>query len=212
MAPISMQSYRQTGARFSILFWKRSLRKRRKRTPSRKRPSRPRPPSRPRLPRGSPLSSRDGRSSRQISSSPATQPAPPSAARNSIRLKRPTPFINGTYTIIARTAVQIAGHVLRGEYTDPENGRRFTIIGLPGWNAQNAAPNSTASARGRSGRSGRAPQQASSGTTRTIRECSRWLTAKRKPPCSYNRNYNGYWLYYFDAESGMPVKATMKSE
>ena len=55
-------------------------------------------------------------------------------------------------------------------------------------------------------------QQASSGTTRTIRECSRWLTAKRKPACSYNRNYNGYWLYYFDAESGRPVKATMKSE
>ena len=117
-----------------------------------------------------------------------------------------------TFLKMSYYAVQIAGHVLRGEYTDPENGRRFTIIGLPGWNAQNAAPNSAASARGRSGRSGRAPQQASSGTTRTIRECSRWLTAKRKPPCSYNRNYNGYWLYYFDAESGMPVKATMKSE
>ncbi|MBS5571228.1 MAG: hypothetical protein KHX22_08165 [Clostridiales bacterium] len=117
-----------------------------------------------------------------------------------------------TFLKMSYYAVQIAGHVLRGEYTDPESGRKFTIIGLPGWNTQNAAPNSAVSARRRSGRSGRPQQQASSGTTRTIRECSRWLTAKRKPACSYNRNYNGYWLYYFDAESGRPVKATMKSE
>lgn len=119
-----------------------------------------------------------------------------------------------TFLKMSYYAVQVAGHVLRGVYTDPESGRIFTVIGLPGWNTQSVGPGSATTSGRRNGhRRGRgAQQQATSGTTRTIRECSRWLAAKRKPPCSYNRNYNGYWLYYFDAESGMPVKAVMKSD
>lgn len=114
---------------------------------------------------------------------------------------------NDTFLKMSYYAVQIAGHVLRGEYKDPENGRHFTVIGLPGWNAMtNNAP-----ARNNRRRSN-AQQQMASGNTKGIRECSRWLAAKRKPPCSYNRNYNGYWLYYFDAESGLPVKAVMKND
>lgn len=117
-----------------------------------------------------------------------------------------------TFLKMSYYSVQIAGHVLRGEYRDPETKRKFTIIGLPGWNTQNTVQSSgTQTGRRNNRRRTQEAQQASSGTTRTIRECSRWLAAKRKPSCSYNRNYNGYWLYYFDAESGMPVKAVMKT-
>ncbi|MBS5843694.1 MAG: hypothetical protein KIC77_09475 [Clostridiales bacterium] len=118
-----------------------------------------------------------------------------------------------TFLKMSYYSVQIAGHVLRGEYRDPETKRKFTIIGLPGWNTQNTIQSSgTQTGRRNNRRRTQEAQQASSGTTRTIRECSRWLAAKRKPSCSYNRNYNGYWLYYFDAESGMPVKAIMKTD
>lgn len=115
-----------------------------------------------------------------------------------------------TFLKMSHYAVQVAGHVLRGEYCDPESGRKFTIIGLPGWNTQN--PSNYSGNRHNSRRRGRNPQQqTASGNTKSIRECSRWLAAKRKPPCSYNRNYNGYWLYYFDAQTGIPVKAIMKN-
>lgn len=123
-----------------------------------------------------------------------------------------TPY-SDTFLKMSYYAVQVAGHVLRGTYTDPENGRKFTIIGLPGWNTQDVSRNGAAgNGRRNSRRRVRGAQQSSAGATGTIRACSRWLAAKRKPPCSYNRNYNGYWLYYFDAESGLPVKAVMKTE
>ena len=111
---------------------------------------------------------------------------------------------NGTFLKMAHYAMQFAGHLLRGEYTAPETGRHFTIIGLPGWNAQ--------AQQGRYTRGGKYPNnnQNSSAAVRTIRECARWIAAKQKPQCAYNRSYNGYWLYYFDAESGLPVKAVMK--
>lgn len=113
---------------------------------------------------------------------------------------------SGTFLKMAYYAIQVAGHLLRGEYADPETGRHFTVIGLPGWNTQ--MQQNTTRARGRKHQY---TNKNNSAAVRTIRECSRWIYTKVKPPCSYGRSYNGYWLYYFDAETGLPVKAIMKN-
>ena len=102
-----------------------------------------------------------------------------------------------TFLKTAYHSLQVAGHILRGEYSDPQSLRCFTVIGLPGLNVQNS----------HSARNGRRPSLSPA----SIRRYARWLAARQKPTNSYNRNYNGYWLYYFDAESGAPVKAVMKN-
>ncbi len=109
---------------------------------------------------------------------------------------------NSAFLKMAHSSVQIALHLLRGEYSDAQTGRRFTIIGLPGWN-----PTYGRSVKQRV----RQPQihHSISGAS-AIRGCSRWMSAVNRPRFAYNSSYNGYWLYYFDSESGLPVKAVMK--
>lgn len=111
-------------------------------------------------------------------------------------LPRGTVF-SDTFLKTAYRALQVAGHILRGEYTDPQSSRCFTVIGLPGLNIRNPI----------NSRNGRRPSLSPA----SIRIYARWHTASRKINNSYNRNYNGYWLYYFDSESGAPVKAVMKN-
>lgn len=86
-------------------------------------------------------------------------------------------------------ALRAAGHILRGEYTDPDSMRHFTIIGLPGWNVRSARRS--------------AP---------SIRMYARWLLAQNKPEIASTASYNGYWLYYFESDSGFPVKAIVKRD
>lgn len=111
-----------------------------------------------------------------------------------------------TFLKMAYHSAQIAGHILRGTYTDPTSERHFTIIGLAGWNMQNTV----SAIRNRRTSRTRSTRQSAAGGSKTIREYARWLAAKQKPSYGYQGNYNGYWLYYFDAETGLPVKAVMK--
>lgn len=96
-------------------------------------------------------------------------------------------FMPDTFIRTAHYALRVAGHILRGEYTDPESGRSFVVVGLPGWNIRTKKRQAL-----------------------TIRIYARWITAVNKPPEINSNNYNGYWLYYFDRESGNPVKAVLK--
>ena len=96
-------------------------------------------------------------------------------------------FMPDTFIKTAHYALRVAGHILRGEYTDPESGRIFVVIGLPGWNVRTKRRQ-----------------------VPTIRMYARWITAINKPAEINGNNYNGYWLYYFDRESGNPVKAVLK--
>lgn len=92
-----------------------------------------------------------------------------------------------TFTKMTHYALRVAGHIIRGEYTDPSSGREFTVIGIPGWNVvtkRKSAP--------------------------SIRLFARWIAAVNKPSDVVASSYNGYWLYYFDKESGFPVKAVLK--
>ena len=96
-------------------------------------------------------------------------------------------FMPDTFIRTAHYALRVAGHILRGEYTDPESGRKFVIVGLPGWNVRTKRRQNP-----------------------TIRMYARWITAVNRPAEVNSNNYNGYWLYYFDRESGNPVKAILK--
>lgn len=99
-----------------------------------------------------------------------------------------TGFSSDTFIKTAYYALRVTGHILRGEYSDPISDRFFTVIGLPGWNIRN--------------RKKSAP---------SIRIYARWITAQNKPEKLNAGNYNGYWLYYFDKETGYPVKAVLKN-
>lgn len=96
-------------------------------------------------------------------------------------------FLPDTFMKTAFSALRVTGHILRGEYTDPLSGRQFTVVGLPGWNIRN---------RGK--------------RVQSIRIYARWITALNKPASAPAGNYNGYWLYYFEKETGFPVKAVLK--
>ena len=96
-------------------------------------------------------------------------------------------FMPDTFIRTAYYALRVAGHILRGEYIDPESGRKFVVVGLPGWNVRTKRR--------------QAP---------TIRIYARWITAINKPTEISSNNYNGYWLYYFDYDSGNPVRAVLK--
>ena len=96
-------------------------------------------------------------------------------------------FYPDTFAKTAFSALRVTGHVLRGEYADPASGKNFTVIGLPGWNIRN---------RGK--------------RVQSIRLFARWITAQNKPTGAPAGNYNGYWLYYFEKETGFPVKAVLK--
>lgn len=96
-------------------------------------------------------------------------------------------FMPDTFLKTAHYALRVAGHILRGEYTDPSTGREFAIVGLPGWNIRTKRRN--------------AP---------SIRVFARWIKAINKPAEILSDNYNGYWLYYFDRETGFPVKAVLR--
>lgn len=97
-------------------------------------------------------------------------------------------FSSDTFTKTSFYALRVTGHIIRGEYIDPLSGRFFIIIGLPGWNVRNRRK-----------------------STPSIRMYARWITAQKKPNKSNTGNYNGYWLYYFDKETGYPVKAVLKN-
>jgi len=96
-------------------------------------------------------------------------------------------FLPDTFTKTAFSALKVTGHILRGEYADPLSGRQFIVIGLPGWNIRNHGKR-----------------------IQSIRIYARWITALNKPQGAPVSNYNGYWLYYFEKESGFPVKAVLK--
>lgn len=113
----------------------------------------------------------------------------------------PDTFLKTSYS-----ALQIAGHILTGEYTDPQSGRRFNVIGLPGLNFQNPPEIRKGKKRYISRTNNSSRSVASS-----IKMFARWHAALKKVPGQYSRNYNGYWLYYFDAKSGLPVKAVIKN-
>lgn len=96
-------------------------------------------------------------------------------------------FMPDTFIKTAHYALRVAGHILRGEYNDPESGRLFAVVGLPGWNVRTKRRQ-----------------------VPTIRMYARWISAVNKPSDISVNNYNGYWLYYFDRETGNPVKAILK--
>lgn len=96
-------------------------------------------------------------------------------------------FSPDTFMKTAFSALRVTGHILRGEYTDPLSNKEFVVIGLPGWNI-----------RGRGKK------------IQSIRIYARWISAVNKPLGAPAGNYNGYWLYYFERESGFPVKAVLK--